>query len=50
MFHGNRFIEKIEASPVCNAIAFPEAGHWVMHVSPEKMANAIEKFLASHSS
>ena len=50
MFHGKRFMDKIEASPVCASLGFPEAGHWVMHVAPEKMANAIEKFLASHSS
>ena len=50
MFHGKRFIDKIEASPVCTAVGIPEAGHWVMQSSPEKMANAIEKFLASHSS
>lgn len=50
MFHGPRFMDKIQASAVCSAVAFPEAGHWVMHVAPEKMANVIEKFLASHSS
>ena len=43
-------MDKIDASPVSSAIGFPEAGHWIMLVSPEKMANAIEKFLASHSS
>jgi hypothetical protein len=50
MFHGQRFIDKIEASPVCTSLGFQEAGHWIMHVSPEKMANSIEKFLASQSS
>jgi len=50
MFHGAKFLDKIRDSPVCTSLGFPEAGHWIMHVSPEKMANAIEKFLASHSS
>lgn len=50
MFHGAKFLDKIRNSHVCTSLGFPEAGHWIMHVSPEKMANAIEKFLASHSS
>lgn len=45
MFHGSRFIDKIQARDDCSYEAFP-AGHWVMDSHAKEMAITIEKFLA----
>jgi len=45
MFHDERFIERLNASPQCKAVRVEKAGHWLQISQAKLVAKEIAAFL-----